>query len=211
MKKEKEIKIMDYKPGNIINHKEFGYSKIEKIENGEYHLLLNFSMRDIEKDESKIEPIFFDDVLEKLGFRVFEIQGGYGFDTSHFVDYYAIINGERVLVSRFFNEEKFCAASIIRNGCNTRLNGNYYLHDIQNSFFELTGKQFDCMDMGCLLKEPYFENKNILIPPDAYNLEVFAIQDMPEGAPGKQAFVGFKISNGNFNFVQIPYTGKEIK
>lgn len=57
------------------------------------------------------------------------------------------------------------------------------------------------------------KNKKIenLIPSDAYNLEVFAIKDMPEGAPGKHAFIGFKLPNGNFHFTSVPYTGEEIK
>jgi hypothetical protein len=37
------------------------------------------------------------------------------------------------------------------------------------------------------------------IPENAYDLEVFAIK-------GKEAFIGFKIANGKFSFVQIPYT-----
>jgi len=44
------------------------------------------------------------------------------------------------------------------------------------------------------------------IPLDAYDLEVFAIKDCKESPTGKQAFIGFKIPNGNFHFIGVPYT-----
>jgi hypothetical protein len=37
------------------------------------------------------------------------------------------------------------------------------------------------------------------IPDDAHSLEVFAIKK-------GEAFIGFKVSNGSFNFIQVPYT-----
>lgn len=49
-------------------------------------------------------------------------------------------------------------------------------------------------------------DKNSLIPSDAHSLEVFAIKDCDESPTGKQAFIGFKISNGDFHFIQVPYT-----
>lgn len=42
------------------------------------------------------------------------------------------------------------------------------------------------------------------IPEDSYNLEVFAIK-------GNEAFIGFKTKNGNFNFIQVPYTEPKVK
>lgn len=42
------------------------------------------------------------------------------------------------------------------------------------------------------------------ISPDAINFEVFAIKN-------GEAFIGFNSENGNFNFLQVPYTGKELK
>jgi len=35
-----------------------------------------------------------------------------------------------------------------------------------------------------------------LIPSDAHSFEVFAIKDCEESPTGKQAFIGFKITNG---------------
>jgi hypothetical protein len=40
------------------------------------------------------------------------------------------------------------------------------------------------------------------IPKDATSLECFCIRN-------NEAYIGFKIPNGNFEFIQIPYTGKE--
>jgi len=40
------------------------------------------------------------------------------------------------------------------------------------------------------------------LPIDAHSFEVFAIK-------GNQAFVGFKLANGNFHFIQVPYTGNK--
>lgn len=37
------------------------------------------------------------------------------------------------------------------------------------------------------------------IPDDAHSLEVFAIKN-------GEAFIGFKVSNGSFHFIQVPYT-----
>jgi hypothetical protein len=45
-----------------------------------------------------------------------------------------------------------------------------------------------------------------LIPSDAHSFEVFAIKDCDESPTGKQAFIGFQISNGDFHFIGVPYT-----
>jgi len=47
------------------------------------------------------------------------------------------------------------------------------------------------------------------IPTDAYNLEVFSIKASEDSPTGKQAFIGFKIQNGNFHFIGVPYTEKQ--
>lgn len=46
-------------------------------------------------------------------------------------------------------------------------------------------------------------NKEPLIPLDAKDFEVFAIKDTENG---KEAFIGFKLSNGDFHFIGVPYT-----
>jgi hypothetical protein len=50
------------------------------------------------------------------------------------------------------------------------------------------------------------KKKQPLIPIDAHSFEVFAIKDCDESQTGKQAFIGFKISNGDFHFIGVPYT-----
>ncbi len=45
------------------------------------------------------------------------------------------------------------------------------------------------------------------IPTDATNVEVFHLDTKDNG--DKTAFIGFKISNGNFSFVEVPFTGKK--
>lgn len=50
------------------------------------------------------------------------------------------------------------------------------------------------------------KEKQPLIPSDAHSFEVFAIKDCDESPTGKQAFIGFKINNGDFHFIGVPYT-----
>lgn len=52
--------------------------------------------------------------------------------------------------------------------------------------------------------------ENQYIPNDAHSFEVFAIKDSDDSPTGKQAFIGFKLDNGNFHFIGVPYT-KPIK
>jgi hypothetical protein len=54
--------------------------------------------------------------------------------------------------------------------------------------------------------EKEFKTPEKLIPNDAHSFEVFAIQDCEYSYTGKQAFIGFKIENGNFHFIGVPYT-----
>lgn len=42
------------------------------------------------------------------------------------------------------------------------------------------------------------------IPSNAYNLEVFAIKKSE--TEGVTAYIGFKIPNGNFHFIHVPFT-----
>ena len=49
------------------------------------------------------------------------------------------------------------------------------------------------------------------IPNDAHSFEVFAIQDCEYSHTGKQAFIGFKLENGNFHFIGVPYTEPKNK
>lgn len=49
-------------------------------------------------------------------------------------------------------------------------------------------------------------NKEPLIPSDAHSFEVFAIKDSKDSPTGKQAFIGFKLNNDNFDFITVPYT-----
>jgi hypothetical protein len=48
--------------------------------------------------------------------------------------------------------------------------------------------------------------ENQYIPNDAHSFEVFAIKDSEDSPTGKQAFIGFKLDNGNFHFIGVPYT-----
>jgi hypothetical protein len=50
-----------------------------------------------------------------------------------------------------------------------------------------------------------FNNKSIF-PSDAHSFEVFSIKDDKESPTGKQAFIGFKLKNGNFHFIGVPFT-----
>lgn len=46
------------------------------------------------------------------------------------------------------------------------------------------------------------------VPADAHSIEVFSIKENRDSPSGKEAFIGFKISNGNFHFIGAPYTGE---
>jgi hypothetical protein len=74
-----------------------------------------------------------------------------------------------------------------------------YVHQIQNLYFVLTGEELKTTRTMKTAVEK-------LIPSDAHSFEVFAIKDCDESTTGKQAFIGFKISNGDFHFIGVPYT-----
>lgn len=44
------------------------------------------------------------------------------------------------------------------------------------------------------------------IPRDAHSLEVFAIKDSENSYTGKEAYIGYKLANGDFHFISVPYT-----
>lgn len=46
------------------------------------------------------------------------------------------------------------------------------------------------------------------IPIDATNIEVFHLDTKDNG--NRTAFIGFKISNGNFSFVEVPFTSQKL-
>jgi len=47
---------------------------------------------------------------------------------------------------------------------------------------------------------------NRIIPIDAHSFEVFAIKDSNDSPTGKEAYIGYKLENGNFEYVSVPYT-----
>ena len=53
------------------------------------------------------------------------------------------------------------------------------------------------------------ENKEI--PNDAHSFEVFSIKDCADSPTGKQAFIGFKLDNGNFQFIGVPFIAPDDK
>lgn len=52
---------------------------------------------------------------------------------------------------------------------------------------------------------------NGIIPINAHSFEVFAIKDSNNSPTGKEAYIGYKIENGNFHFISVPYTEPENK
>jgi hypothetical protein len=48
------------------------------------------------------------------------------------------------------------------------------------------------------------ERSQMIVPPDATNIEVFAIK--PDENGKLFAYIGYKISNGNFEFNVVPFT-----
>lgn len=49
-------------------------------------------------------------------------------------------------------------------------------------------------------------NKGLHLPMDAHSIEVFAIKDSEDSPTGKQAFIGYKLANGDFHYIQVPFT-----
>ena len=44
------------------------------------------------------------------------------------------------------------------------------------------------------------------IPRDAHSLQVFSVKNSVNSITGKEAYIGYKLANGNFHFIQVPYT-----
>lgn len=47
-------------------------------------------------------------------------------------------------------------------------------------------------------------------PLDAHSFEVFAIKPSEDSPTGKQVFIGYKLRNGDFHFVSVPFTEPSI-
>jgi len=88
---------------------------------------------------------------------------------------------------------------------NSRDNAEKFIMDYGNgkSFVDRLQGIPDFVD---LLTEYGDKVSNNEIPNDAHSFEVFAIKNSEESPTGKQAFIGFKLDNGNFHFIGVPYT-----
>ena len=87
---------------------------------------------------------------------------------------------------------------------NTRENAEQFIHEYEKKHTPdwLSGVP----DLVNFLTEYGSKINNATFPNDAYSFEVFSIQDCDDSTTGKQAFIGFKIENGNFHYVGVPYT-----
>lgn len=88
---------------------------------------------------------------------------------------------------------------------NTRENAEDFIRDFGK------GKSFvdkleGIPDLVDLLTEYGNKLQHQYIPNDAHSFEVFAIKNSEDSPTGKQAFIGFKLDNGNFHFIGVPYT-----
>lgn len=88
---------------------------------------------------------------------------------------------------------------------NTRENAEKFICDFGKgrSFVDRLEGIPDFVD---LLTEYGNKVQNRYIPNDAHSFEVFAIKDSVDSPTGKQAFIGFKLDNGNFDFIIVSYT-----
>jgi len=50
------------------------------------------------------------------------------------------------------------------------------------------------------------QQSNQVFPNDAHSFEVFAIKDCEQSPTGKEAYIGYKLENGNFCFTSVPFT-----
>jgi len=88
---------------------------------------------------------------------------------------------------------------------NTKENAEKFLHDFLNHKTQ-SEIIIGIPDFVELLVKYGNKIKNKYIPNDAHSFEVFAIKDSEDSPTGKQAFIGYKIDNGNFHFIGVPYT-----
>lgn len=94
------------------------------------------------------------------------------------------------------------------------LSGNNYLYKTETFTLSIVLLVISGMIMilsevyskSTIIKQTKYLNKEPLIPIDAHSLEVFAIKNCEESHTGKQAFIGFKLSNNDFHFIGVPYT-----
>ncbi len=88
---------------------------------------------------------------------------------------------------------------------NTRENAERFIWDFGKgkSFVDRLEGVPDFVDF---LTEYGSKVENQYIPNDAHSFEVFAIKDSEDSPTGRQAFIGFKLDNGNFHFIGVPYT-----
>lgn len=87
---------------------------------------------------------------------------------------------------------------------NTRENAESFIKEFIKNFVNEFPDQ--APHLAELLVEYANRITNGYIPNDAHSLEVFAIKDSNDSPTGKQAFIGYKLDNGNFEFTQVPYT-----
>ena len=92
---------------------------------------------------------------------------------------------------------------------NTKENAENFIHEYEKQHTPdwLSGTP----DLVKFLNEYGSKIENRYIPNDAHSIEVFAIKDSTDSPTGKQAFIGFKLENGNFNFIGVPYTEPNIE
>jgi hypothetical protein len=92
---------------------------------------------------------------------------------------------------------------------NTRENAEKFIWDFGRgkSFVDRLQGVPDFVD---LLTEWGGKVANQHIPNDAHLLEVFDIKDSEDSPTGEQAFIGFKLDNGDFHFIGVPYTGNKL-
>ena len=55
-------------------------------------------------------------------------------------------------------------------------------------------------------KQWFLSSVSGCFPIDAHSFEVFSIKDSEDSPTGKQAFIGYKLNNGNFHFIGVPFT-----
>ena len=87
---------------------------------------------------------------------------------------------------------------------NTKENAEQFIHEYEKTHSAdwLSGTP----DLVRFLNKYGSKIENEFIPNDAHSLEVFSIKNCEESPTGKQAFIGFKLDNGNFHFIGVPYT-----
>ncbi len=93
---------------------------------------------------------------------------------------------------------------------NTRENAELFLHKFGEgkSFVDKLQGIPDFIDLLTLYSN---KTQNKYFPNDAYSFDVFAIKDCKESPTGKEAYIGYKINNGNFHFISVPFTEPKKK